>query len=225
MEGGDCGAREKLREVYEAAGFQGVYDRRGSAGVHELLRAWRPHQRRMKARDGQEITIGADFCYSHAGGNSYRQHGMGVHFGLSGRGRSGGVFTMYEDDAAFFNDGLERVEQDREGEFRDPEVQKVMQLRIRNSCFGVANGDSGTIEIGRSRTDAESDIITLRFSPGMSGWGDSVAIDRYDAWKVRHLVDDALDEVERFKRAEERAKRVIRRGDAKHRAEGNRGLG
>ena len=48
---------EKLREVYEAAGFQGVYDRRGSAGVHELLRAWRPHQRRMKARDGQEITF------------------------------------------------------------------------------------------------------------------------------------------------------------------------
>ena len=75
---------------------------------------------------------------------------------------------MYEDDPAFFNDGLERVEQDREGSCVIRSTEGAA-LRIRNSCFGVANADSGTIEIGRSRTDAESDIITLRFSPGMSG--------------------------------------------------------
>ena len=203
---------EQLRDVYEASGFQGVFDRWGGPGVEEVLRDWRSPQIRLSARDGYVLTVGADFCYTATGASSYRRLGMGVHFGLSGHGRSGGVFTMHKDDAESFNEGLERVGTNHE-DFADTDHPRVHRVDIDNCRGGVHVEQTGGIKIGRGRARDWSEFITITFSPGMFGRPeDSVAIDLYDWFSVRRLVEEALKEVERYERAQGRAERVIRRG-------------
>ena len=202
-----------MQATYDAAGMQGIHDRWGASGVHEFLREWRPRQREMPTRDGAKLTVGAGFCYSHAGGSTYRQHEMGVHIGVSGSSRSGGVFTMTRNDPTYFKAGLERVA--RGDEFRRGEGL-ALRVPIANYCFGVTANDAGEVQISRSSEKAETDVITVRFMPGtFSGWGESTAFDTHQVWRLTSLVDEAVEEIKRYTSAKERAERVIARSKSR----------
>lgn len=190
---------ESISDTYEALGMQGVFERFGSSGVRRILTDWRCRQRAMAIDASTELTVGGDFCYAFAGGDLYRQTGMGVKFRISGPFRSGGVFTMARENVPYFRKALDRVAyQER---FREGNGQTLL---IPISSRGMGDGAEQVL-VSRSGAQAALDVIWIRFGSA------SVTVDRGDVPKLKMLVDQAVEDVERYVEAEERGKRVIAR--------------
>ena len=107
---------------------------------------------------------------------------------------------MGSDAVPYFKDSLERVaSQDR---FREVSGQ-TMRIPISNQRMAVRVADE--ILVSRSGLQAPSDVITIDFGTR------SVTVDRRRWPKLKSLVDQAVDDVDLYREAEERGKRVIAR--------------
>lgn len=215
---------EKLHELYERAGFRGVFDARGPKGVEDILNDWSTVQpTTLEAGDGRSIGIGAEFCY-FGGPSIFTRGPMGVAITLVASQRHYGsphkhVFLPAEADD--FVKSLMEVAENTNYRSVSPDGRRtVLQVPLANYWIhaprvhwqGVRQEmpKIPPIVISRSPASERADTVSLDF-PGDSSFSGPITIATVECGRLRQLVQEAKDEVARFERAKARADRVIAR--------------
>ena len=220
---------EKLHELYERAGFRGVFDARGPKGVEDILNSWATVQpTTLQAGDGRSIGIGAEFCY-FGGPSIFTRRPMGVAITLGASQRHYGsphkhVFLPAEADD--FVKSLMEVAENTDYRSVSPDGRRnVLQVPLANYWFHASRvhwhgvrqelPKIPPIVISRSPASEDADTVSLNF-PGDSNSSGPITIATFGCGLVRQLVQETTGEVARFEQAKARADRVIARGSRTH---------